>query len=66
MFSGRVVPEEKGGAEFRGDGEEDGQKTEEDEPAFVERLGYESYITFAEFAKYMSIFNPKTGLDEKI
>lgn len=30
------------------------------------KLGSEPYITFAEFCKYLSLFNPKTGLDEKI
>ena len=37
-----------------------------DTPAFIESLGTESYITFAEFAKIMSMFNPRTGIDEKI
>ena len=37
-----------------------------DTPAFIESLGTESYITFAEFAKVMSMFNPRTGIDEKI
>ena len=46
--------------------EDDNQATEEDEPIFVVRLGAEPYINFAEFCKYLSIFNPKTGLDEKI
>eukprot|EP00347_Sterkiella_histriomuscorum_P008767 403343834 len=46
--------------------EDEHMKTEEDEPDFVRKLGTEPYITFAEFCKYLSIFNPKTGLDEKI
>ena len=29
-------------------------------------MGTESYITFAEFSKIMSLFNPRTGIDEKI
>ena len=41
-------------------------KTLEDDLDFIKKLGSEPYITFAEFAKYLSLFNPKTGLDEKI
>ena len=41
-------------------------KTEEDSHEFVNKLGTEPYITFAEFCKYLSLYNPKTGLDEKI
>jgi hypothetical protein len=37
-----------------------------DSPEFIASLGTESYITFAEFAKIMSMFNPHTGIDEKI
>lgn len=29
-------------------------------------MGQEAYITFSEFAKIMSMFNPRTGIDEKI
>lgn len=44
----------------------DNMKTEEDTPEFIEELGTEAYINFAEFARYLSYFNPRTGLDEKI
>ena len=37
-----------------------------DDARFIEKMGTEKYITFAEFAKIMSIFNPRTGIDEKI
>jgi len=37
-----------------------------DTPEFIASLVTESYITFAEFAKIMSMFNPHTGIDEKI
>lgn len=60
----KVLPE--GGAEKRHGEEEENLKTEEDEPEFITRLGHEPYITFAEFSRYLSLFNPKTGLDEKI
>ena len=46
--------------------EEENVKTEEDRPEFLNKLATEAYITFAEFCKYLSLFNPKTGLDEKI
>lgn len=46
--------------------EDDNLHTEVDAPDFLNRLGGEPYISFAEFAKYLSVFNPKTGLDEKI
>jgi len=29
-------------------------------------MGTERYISFAEFAKILSLFNPRTGIDEKI
>lgn len=45
---------------------EEEKKTIEDEEEFVNKMGTEYYITFAEFCKYLSIFNPKTGVDEKI
>ena len=38
----------------------------EDTPEFIEQMGIVSYITFDEFAKIMSLFNPRTGIDEKI
>ena len=38
----------------------------EDTPQFIRSLGTEKYINFAEFAKIMSMFNPNTGIDEKI
>ena len=46
--------------------EDEHLKTEEDDNDFLKKLGQEAYISFAEFAKYLSLFNPKTGLDEKI
>ena len=46
--------------------EEDILKTEEDDAKFLRRLGTEPYIRFADFAKYLSLFNSRTGLDEKI
>ncbi len=33
---------------------------------FVKKLGVEAYIRFADFSKYLSLFNQRTGLDEKI
>lgn len=33
---------------------------------FVKKLGVEPYIRFADFSKYLSLFNQRTGLDEKI
>ena len=38
----------------------------EDTPEFIESMGTTSYITFDEFAKIMSLFNPRTGIEEKI
>lgn len=38
----------------------------EDTPDFIESMGTTSYITFDEFAKIMSLFNPRTGIEEKI
>ena len=29
-------------------------------------MGHERYITFAEFAKKMSLFNPRTDIEDKI
>ncbi len=46
--------------------EEDNLKTEQDSPMFVKKLGVEAYIRFADFSKYLSLFNQRTGLDEKI
>lgn len=37
-----------------------------DSSKFMRDLGTESYITFAEFTKIMSLFNPRTAIDEKI
>ena len=37
-----------------------------DDPRYISQMGTEAYITFAEFAKIMSLFNPRTGIDEKI
>lgn len=38
----------------------------EDTAEFINSMGTVSYITFDEFAKIMSLFNPRTGIDEKI
>lgn len=38
----------------------------QDDDAFLELMGTERYISFAEFAKILSLFNPRTGIDEKI
>lgn len=46
--------------------EDENIKTEEDAADFLRKLGSEPYINFAEFAKYLSLFNPKTGIEEKI
>lgn len=62
----KVQPEGEKREEKHGGEEEENLKTEEDEPDFITRLGHEPYITFAEFCRYLSLFNPKTGLDEKI
>jgi len=37
-----------------------------DSNQFIKQMGEESYIDFAEFSKIMSLFNPRTGIDEKI
>ena len=37
-----------------------------DDARFIEQMGTERYIDFSEFAKIMSIFNPRTGIDENI
>lgn len=37
-----------------------------DDAEFIEKMGTEPYITFAEFAKKMSLFNPRTSIDDKI
>jgi len=57
----KIAPDEKPPAE-----EEEILKTEEDDAKFLRRLGVEPYIRFADFAKYISLFNSRTGLDEKI
>jgi hypothetical protein len=46
--------------------EEENLRTEEDPPSFIKQLGVEPYIRFADFCKYLSLFNQRTGLDEKI
>ena len=50
------------------EGLEDGgdQFNRDDDPAFIKLMGTETYINFAEFSKIMSLFNPRTGIDEKI
>ena len=37
-----------------------------DDIAFVTKMGIKRYITFAEFAKKMSLFNPRTDIEDKI
>ena len=61
----KVVPANKK-EEPEEEEEEENMKTEDDTADFIRKLGTEPYITFAEFCKYLSLFNPKTGLDEKI
>lgn len=46
--------------------EEENYDDVEDDPRFIRLLGTQMYIDFAEFAKIMSLFNPNTGIDEKI
>lgn len=49
------VPEDDGNLDVIADTDE-----------FIASMGTASYIDFAEFAKIMSLFNPRTGIDEKI
>lgn len=44
-------------AQFAGEEEEDNLKTEDDDPLFLRRLGNEPYIRFADYCKYLSLFN---------
>lgn len=37
-----------------------------DDQNFINKMGTERYIEFAEFSTIMSLFNPRTGIDEKI
>ena len=37
-----------------------------DDAEFIEKMGSEPYVNFAEFAKKMSLFNPRTSIDDKI
>jgi Ca2+-binding EF-hand superfamily protein len=37
-----------------------------DDDDFIDQMGTAMYIDFAEFAKILSLFNPRTGIDEKI
>ncbi len=37
--------------------EDENLKTDIDPPGFLKRLGVERYIRFADFAKYLSLFN---------
>lgn len=48
------------------DNEDADLEMNEDTPEFIESMGTISYITFDEFAKNMSLFNPRTGIEEKI
>lgn len=59
--TGKVTPEGAVADEM-----DENMKTEEDSPGFIKRLGIEPYIRFADFCKYLSLFNQRTGLDEKI
>lgn len=65
MNTAKVVPIDAKN-EVVADEDDENMKAFEDDPAFVKKLGSEPYITFAEFSKYLSLFNPKIGLDEKI
>ena len=48
------------------DDEEQNYDEIEDDAKFIKLLGKQRYIDFAEFAKILSLFNPNTGIDEKI
>ena len=37
-----------------------------DSEEFIKQMGTKKYIDFATFASIMSLFNPRTGIDEKI
>lgn len=50
----KVAPEE---ALRAVEDEEENLQNEQDPPGFVKRLGVEPYIRFAEFCKYLSLFN---------
>mmetsp|Transcript_14303 Transcript_14303/g.22273 ORF Transcript_14303/g.22273 Transcript_14303/m.22273 type:complete len:176 (-) Transcript_14303:8-535(-) len=58
--------EEEKKAEEEAEEEEDGIEGIVDDAGFLAKMGTERYITFSEFAKIMSLFNPRTGIDEKI
>ena len=47
---------------------EEGEDFDElkDDAAFITKMGLRRYLTFAEFAKKMSLFNPRTDIEEKI
>ena len=47
---------------------EEGEDFDElkDDAAFMTKMGTRRYLTFAEFAKKMSLFNPRTDIEEKI
>lgn len=57
-------PEEEKKAEVDEDGV-DGEDLKDD-AEFTNKMGTMRYLTFAEFAKKMSLFNPRTGIDDKI
>lgn len=62
----KIVPFGEDKKDNAAEEEEDNLKTEEDDAKFLKRLGNEPYIRFADFSKYLSLFNQRTGLDEKI
>lgn len=57
--------DEEGGPIIRDEEDFNGDDLK-DNIAFVEKMGHKRYITFAEFAKKMSLFNPRTDIEDKI
>ena len=41
-------------------------KNDIDTPQFIGTLGTKAYIDFQEFCKYLSVFNPRFNIDEKV
>ena len=44
----------------------DDVKNDIDTPQFIGTLGTKAYIDFQEFCKYLSVFNPRFNIDEKV